>query len=128
MRLRTKDALALLIAAAIAIPYAGYLIDGSMPFVQDPRGMSAVGLVLGAAAFLVLRRGDPMDRVGKAEVGLAAISLALGVTALALAETAAAGVWLALFMGSILVMLVVELADHAGAIPSHRAEHQPLRS
>jgi hypothetical protein len=56
------------------------------------------------------------------------ITLALGVTALALAETAAAEVWLAVFMGSILVMLVVELADHAGAIPAHRAQRHPLRT
>ena len=35
----------------------GYLVNGEMPFVKDPRGMSAVGLLLGQAAFLVLERG-----------------------------------------------------------------------
>lgn len=36
--------------AAIAVPYIGYLIRGDMPFVQDPRGMAAIGLVVGVVA------------------------------------------------------------------------------
>ncbi|WP_324652274.1 hypothetical protein [Georgenia sp. H159] len=124
MKLRKKDVLALLIGAAIAVPYVGYLLNGSMPFVRDPRGMAAIGLVLGAAAFAVIRRGDPVDRLGKAEIALAVVVLALGVAALALAETAAAGVWLAVFMGAILVMLVVELADHVGVVPGHEVRGQ----
>ncbi|WNB86964.1 hypothetical protein [Cellulomonas sp. ATA003] len=119
MRLKTKDFVAILLTAAIAVPYVGWLIDGDMPFVKDPRGMSAVGLILGVAAFLVLRRGDPVDRVGKAEIALAVAALVVGVTALVLAETAAAAVWLAVFMGLIAVVVVVELVDHAGAVPGH---------
>ena len=117
MRLRLKDLIASILFAAIAIPYAGYLINGEMPFIKDPRGMAATGLVLGAIAYLVLRRDDLFDRVGKAETALAVLSLVLGLIALALAETAAAGVLLAVFMGSILVVWAVELLDHAGILP-----------
>jgi hypothetical protein len=117
MRLKIRDLMATILVAAIAVPYIGYLINGEMPFIKDPRGMSATGLVLGVAAYLVLRRGDLFDRVGKAETGLAVLALMLGAVALALAETAAADVLLAVFMGSILIVWAVELMDHAGILP-----------
>src|SRR4029453_15158468 len=90
MKLKFKDLLATILFGTIAVPYVGYLINGEMPFIKDPRGMSATGLVLGVAAFLVLRQDDLFDRIGKAETALAAVSLVLGLVALALAETAAA--------------------------------------
>jgi hypothetical protein len=117
MRLKIRDLMATILVAAIAVPYIGYLINGEMPFIKDPRGMSATGLVLGVVAYLALRRGDLFDRVGKAETGLAVLALVLGVVALALAETAAAEVLLAVFMGSILIVWAVELLDHAGILP-----------
>jgi hypothetical protein len=117
MRLKLKDLIATVLFAAIAVPYVGYLIDGEMPFIKDPRGMSAAGLVLGAVGYLVIRQDDLFDRIGKAEAALAGISLALGLVALALAETTAAEVLLAVFMGSLLVVWAVELMDHAGILP-----------
>jgi hypothetical protein len=117
MRLKSKDLLGSILFAAIAVPYVGYLINGEMPFIKDPRGMSATGLVLGVVAYLVMRRDDLSDRVGKAETALAGTSLVLGIVALALAETAAAEVLLAVFMASILIVWAVELMDHAGVLP-----------
>ena len=117
MRLRSRDLIATVLVAAIAVPYIGYLINGEMPFIKDPRGMSGVGLILGLAAFVVLRRGDTFELAGKVETGLAIVSLAVGVVALVLAETAAAEVWLAVFMGSILVVWIVDLMDHGGILP-----------
>jgi hypothetical protein len=114
MTLKVRDLVAMLLVAATMVPYVGYLIDGDVPLVQDARGMAAVGLLLGAAAFAVLAGGNKRDRVGKIETGLALLSAVLGVVALALAETAAAEVLLAIFMGSILVVLAAELIDHAG--------------
>jgi hypothetical protein len=86
-----------------------------MPFIKDPRGMTGTGLVLGVVAFLVLRRGDAVDTLGKVEIALGLGALALGVVALA--ETAAAEVLLAVFMASILPVLAVELLDHFGMLP-----------
>jgi hypothetical protein len=37
-----RDAVATILVAAIAVPYIGYLINGSMPFVQDPTGMAGI--------------------------------------------------------------------------------------
>ena len=124
MRGKAKDLVATLLVAAIAVPYIGYLINGEMPFIKDPRGMSGTGLVLGVVAFLVLRRGDAVDTtLGKVEIGLGLGALALGLVALVLTETAAAEVLLAVFMGSILVVWAVELLDHFGILPGagHRA-------
>ncbi|MDV3220670.1 hypothetical protein [Intrasporangium sp.] len=119
MKLRLRDLVATLLVAAIAVPYVGYLMRGEMPFVQDARGMAAIGLVLGVAAYLVFRGGNAHDRVGLMENGVALVALALGVAALVFAETAAAGLLLAVFMGSIAVVLVLELVDHAGLLPAH---------
>ena len=79
--------------------------------------MSGVGLILGLAAYWVIEHGDMFDKSGKVETGLETMSLIAGVVALALAETAAAEVLLAVFIGSILVVWAVKLADHAGVLP-----------
>ena len=121
MRLKLKDLVGTVLVIAIGVPYVGYLVNGEMPFVQDPRGMSAIGLVLGTVAFLVLRSGDAFDRVGKVGTGVAAVSLVLGLVALALAEAAVAEVLLAVFMGSILVVWLLEIVDHAGLVHAHDA-------
>ncbi|HEY0774366.1 MAG TPA: hypothetical protein VGD51_09810 [Nocardioidaceae bacterium] len=124
MKLTLRDLVATLLVLAIAVPYIGYLMNGSMPYIEDPRGMSAVGLLLGAVAFLVMRSGDELDRAGKAEAGIALVSLVLGLVALAFAETAAAEALLAVFMVSILVVWAVEMIDHAGVTHWHEAPGQ----
>jgi hypothetical protein len=116
MKLKLRDLIATILVAAVAVPYIGYLVRGEMPFVQDARGMAAVGLVLGAVAYLVLGSGERSDAAGKVELGFAVVSLALGVAALAFAETAFAGVLLAVFMGSILVVWLTQVVDHAGLV------------
>jgi hypothetical protein len=85
--------------------------------VPHSASLSRRRLKLGIVAFLVMRNGDAFDRLGMAEAGLATLALVLSVVALALAETAAAEVLLAIFMASILVVWAVELMDHAGWLP-----------
>lgn len=121
MRLQARDLVATALVLAIAVPYLGYLINGSMPYIEDARGMAAVGLLLGALAFVVMRSGDQLDRAGKVEAGIALVSLGLGLVALAFAETAAAEVLLAVFLASILVVWAVEAVDHAGVTHWHHA-------
>jgi NhaP-type Na+/H+ or K+/H+ antiporter len=123
MKLTLRDLIATVVVAAIGVPYIGYLLNGEMPFIKDPRGMSAVGLVLGAVAYLVLRSTNAHDRVGEVETVAVIVSLALGFAALVLAEAAAADVLLAVFMGSILVVWAFELIDHAGLVHWHDRPH-----
>jgi hypothetical protein len=117
-KLTTRDGLAALFVAAVVVPYVGYLIRGDMPFIDDPRGMAATGLVLGAAAFLAAGLFG-VGTLSRIELGLATGSLLVGAMALFLAETVAAEVLLALFMTSIAAVWAVQTLDHAGLIHSH---------
>lgn len=121
MRVQIRDLVATALVLAIAVPYVGYLVNGSMPYIEDARGMAAVGLLLSALAFVVMRSGDELDRAGKVEAAIALVSLGLGLVALAFAETAAAEVLLAVFMVSVLVVWAVEMVDHAGVTHWHEA-------
>ena len=121
MRFHLKDLFATLLMGAIAVPYIGYLVRGEMPPIEDARGMAGTALVFGAVAFLVMWRGDPFDRTGKAETTLAVVSLALGVAAFELSETAAADLLLAVFMVSLVLVWLVKVSDHTGVLPWHAA-------
>lgn len=119
MTLKLRDLVASVLLLAIAVPYVGYLVNGEAPLVDDARGMAAVGLLLGSVMVVVLRSADELDRVGKVESLAALASLALGVVAVAFAESAAAEVLLAVFMASILVVWAVEVLDHSGLVHWH---------
>ena len=118
-KLTMRDWIGTGILVAIAVAYVGYLVNGSMPWIEDGRGMAAVGLLLGALAFVVIRTGDELDSAGKVETGLAMGSLLLGVLAIAVAGSTGAQVVLALFMLSILAVWAVEVVDHAGLTGWH---------
>ena len=116
MKLTLRDGAGTLLVAAILVPYVGYLIKGEMPFIEDPRGMSAVGLLLGVAAFLTAGRISTATAVDKVELGLGIVGLTVGIAALALAETAAAEVLLAIFIAAIVVVWAVQTLHHAGLL------------
>ena len=119
MKLTWRDLIATVVVTAVAVPYVGYLVHGEMPLIDDPRGMAGIGLLLGVVAVSVWRFGEDDERFGTAELVVLVASLVLGVVALVLAETAAAEVMLAVFMVSLLLVWMVELADHAGRLPGH---------
>jgi len=95
-----RDMTATVLVAAIVVPYVGYLLNGEMPFIQDPRGMAATGLVLGIAAAVLVDRWIFAPGVWQR------IALFTGVTALGLGVAA---LWtenevlLAAFVGAIVV-------------------------
>lgn len=123
MMIKTREFLSTVLVALVAVPYLGYVIRGEMPFVEDPRGMAAVGLVLGTVAYAVLSRGDPSDLTDKVEDVLALVTFVLGFTAFALAGTAAAELLLAVFMGGILLTWAVKMMDHAGVLYDRTTGH-----
>lgn len=120
MRLHPRDWVATVLVVAIVVPYIGYLVRGTMPFIEDPRGMSAAGLVLGLAAFVALRIAPEARHGHVLEAVLAGVSLAIGVGALAFAETFVAEVLLAAFVVSIVAVLAVTLLARAG-VTLHRS-------
>jgi len=121
MRLTWRDAVATVLVAAIAVPYIGYVINGSMPFIQDPTGMAGLGLLLGAAAaaiggWVILHEGAFL-RV--TTVALALVSLGLGATALVsehLLDLAARQLVLGAFMVSIAAMWGLALLHYSGVV------------
>jgi hypothetical protein len=127
MRLTVRDAIATFLVAAILVPYVGYLINGSMPFIQDPRGMSGVGLIFGVAAAAI--GGWIVRHEGQATwittVGLAVVSAVLGVLTLLsenLFDATTSAVLLGAFMASIVVQWGLALLRHGGIV---RMEGQP---
>ena len=104
---------ATVLVAAIVVLYIGYLVWGEMPFLEDPRGMAATGLILGVAAALVLGRAllDPAP--------LSRAALATGVIGLV---TGIATVWvetseglLAAFIGLTFITWALAELAHSGS-------------
>ncbi len=120
MKITYKDVVATLLVAAIVVPYLGYLAWGDMPFIQDPRGMAATGLVLGLAAAAVAGRAafdpEPMHRAALV-TGVAA--LGLGIAALLVGTSE---VLLAVFIAAIVVAWALgEIAHTRGPVGSDQA-------
>lgn len=120
MRITSRSVIATVLVAAIVVPYLGYLAWGDMPFVEDPRGMAAIGLLLGLAAAAVAGRAalepEPMHR---AALGSGIVALVLGIAAL-LAETSE--LLLALFIAAIVSTWVL------GEVARTRSPVAPARS
>jgi hypothetical protein len=115
MTITGKDVVTSGLVAAIVVPYLGYLAFGEMPFIQDPRGMGATGLLLGLLAAAVAGRAafrpDPEHR----------IALSTGVLALVLGV---ATVWVEtseILLGFFMVALVL-----TWALGEYAAHHAPV--
>ena len=109
-RLTSRDAMATVLVAAVAIPYVGYLIRGEMPFIQDPMGMAVtgiVGLILCFAAWGVGIRST----FGKVMVVAGLAALGIGIAA-ALIGAEGSELLLAIFMGAFAVVYIAETAYH----------------
>jgi hypothetical protein len=113
MRSSTKNVIATVLVAAIVVPYIGYLVWGEMPFLKDPRGMGATGLILGVAAAVV---------VGRAVFDPAPLSRAASATGVIALVTGIATVWaetseglLAAFIGLIVLTWVLGELAYSGS-------------
>jgi hypothetical protein len=113
VHLTRRDAVATLLVAAIAVPYVGYLVRGSMPFIEDPRGMAGAALIIGLLAFGVVGQTAVGEGLVKFNWNLLSIvTFGLGVAAL-FAETNE--LLLATFIGSIIGLWAFAMLVHAGA-------------
>ena len=121
-KLTVRDLLGTLIVAAVVVPFIGYSVRGSMPFVQDPRGMAGVGIV--GVLLAVLALGRQAFGTGTFEavmVTLGVITIGFGVAAL-IAET----MWWLLvpMVAGLVAMWALAMAHDAGCVaPTHAARH-----
>lgn len=123
MRISKRDAAVTAIAAAVVVPYAGYLIRGSMPFIEDPRGMAAVGLMgllVGAIVWALAAPGSfGSSRLAGTELAIAVVAFGLGIAALAFTSE----LLLAGFMAVVVLAWLVPVLAHGGVLPGGPARH-----
>ena len=102
MRLTKRQTAAAVLAALVVVPYLGYVILGQMPFIQDARGMGALGVTLAACAYALV-----LDAFHPRWLGVVAalVTLGLGVTAAVLETGPVATGFLAAFVVAMLVTL-----------------------
>jgi sodium--glutamate symport carrier gltS len=110
-KLTIRDFLATVILVAVGVPYVGYLVRGEMPFIQDPRGMATVGLIGLILSFVAWGIGTHTT-AGTVMALLGAVAVGLGLAA-ALIGVEGSEVLLAVFMGAIALVYLVETIYHA---------------
>ncbi len=84
MKLTWRDGVATLALAALVVPFVGYLLYGSFPFLQDPTGAAGLTLILGmigayVGGWIVTDKGSGL---AIATVGAGALSAVLALAAL----------------------------------------------
>jgi hypothetical protein len=114
-KLTLRGILATLVVAAVVVPFIGYSVRGSMPFVHESRGMAGVGIAGCLLTFAVLGR----DALGtgafeRVMVTLGVLTLGFGIAAL-IAETT----W------ALLVPDGGGSGDHLGCCPTGTAVGPP---
>jgi hypothetical protein len=121
-KLTVRDILATLFVAAVVVPFIGYSVRGSMPFVQDPRGMAGVGIVGCLLTLAAFGRGalgtGAFERV---MVTLGALTLAVGIAAL-IAETSWA-LLVPMVAGLVIIWAIALLHDAGYIAPTRAAGH-----
>ena len=123
-KLTVRDLLGTLIIAAVLVPFIGYSARGSMPFVQDPRGMAGVIIVGALLAFAAYGLGREAFGTGTYQwvmVSLSVLTLGFAIAAL-IAET----VWALLvpMVTGLVLMWGLALMHDAGYVaPDHAAGH-----
>ena len=121
-KLTIRDLMATLIVAAVVVPFIGYSVRGSMPFVHDPRGMAGIGI----AGCLLMFAAFGRERLGTGAfewfmVTLGVLTLGFGIAAL-VAETA----WALLvpMVAGLVIIWAAGLLHGAGYIaPAHAVRH-----
>jgi hypothetical protein len=120
-KLTIRDLFSTLILAAVLIPFVGYSVRGTMPFVQDPRGMAGVGIVGAVLAIAVFgRRAFGSGAFAWLTLGSALVGVGFGVAALVAENTW----WLLVPMiAGTVVAWALLLAHDAGFVGSRLAHH-----
>lgn len=119
MKVGWRDAGATLLVAAVVVPFIGYAARGSMPFIQDSRGMAATGFVGALLAFAAVGRSAFSGRrLGETAAILAVLTTAAGVTAFVLE-----GSWVVVapFIAGIVVLWAIAML-HDGGYLTTRAQ------
>ena len=121
-KLTLRGILATLVVAAVVVPFIGYSVRGSMPFVHDPRGITGVGIAGCLLTFAALGR----DALGtgafeRVMVTLGVLTLGFGIAAL-IAETSWA-LLVPMVAGLVIIWAAALLHDAGYIAPAHAVRH-----
>jgi hypothetical protein len=112
MLFTTKDNVATgFLVAAVAL-YVGYLMTGGFLFVQDVRGMAAVGLLFGFLSRRIGGRGAFVHMSAARFGGI--LCIALGFTALFTESTVVLALFMTLTVGLWVAAMLVKTGAHFG--------------
>ena len=116
-KLTIRDLLGSLLVAAILVPFVGYSVRGSMPFIRDVSEMAAIGIVGCLVAFGAFGRRAFGTGTFEAIMALALLlTLGCGIAAL----LAAAWVMLVPMAAGLVFMCVLALLQDAGRLAPDR--------
>lgn len=110
MTLNWRTGTATLVVAAIVVPYLGYVVAGSMPFVGDAQDMAAIGIIFGVAAALLVGLDGFRGRWGRWATVTALGSAALGFGTLWAEAGAPSEIMLAAFVASMIAAWAFAMA------------------
>jgi hypothetical protein len=121
-KLTIRDLITTLIVAAVVVPFIGYSVRGSMPFVHDPRGMAGVGI----AGCLLMFAAFGRERLGTGAfewfmVTLGVLTLGFGIAAL-VAETSWA-LLVPMVVGLVIIWAAGLLHDAGYIAPARAVRH-----
>jgi len=121
-KLTIRDLIMTLIVAAVVVPFIGYSVRGSMPFVHDPRGMAGVGI----AGCLLMFAAFGRERLGTGAfewfmVTLGVLTLGFGIAAL-VAETSWA-LLVPMVVGLVIIWAAGLLHDAGYIAPARAVRH-----
>ena len=125
-KLTARDLLGTLIIAAVAVPFIGYSARGSMPFVQDPRGMAGVIIVGALLAFVAFGRQALGTGTGTGTYEWVMVTLGVLTLGFAIAALIAETVWALLVpaMAGLMLIWALALLHDAGYLaPAHGIGH-----
>jgi hypothetical protein len=121
-KLTLRDILATLVVAAVVVPFIGYSVRGSMPFVHDPRGMAGVGIAGCLLTFAMLAaNGSARVAFERVMVTLGVLTLGFGIAAL-IAETTWA-LLVPMVAGLVIIWALALLHDTGYIAPAHAVRH-----
>jgi hypothetical protein len=118
---RTRDLVATVLVGALVVPYVAVVVGNEVLLAEDLRAMSALALMLGGSALVLLSDDRYEDAVSWLATVLSVAATTAGLLALALADTSAARLLLIVFVGLVMTVWVVQLTEHlAGGRSSGR--------
>jgi hypothetical protein len=113
-----RDVAATILVTALVVVYLSFLASGTVFLIAGTRDMAAVALMLGGAVIALLLADGTSDAVTWLTLTTAVVAVTSGALALAFSPGTEADVLLAVYVGAVLVVWAVELAEHIVIPPS----------